>query len=147
LKDERRLGTIANCAALLLLMASLAGCAGAGDTGISSTDDRGIANQPYPTNYRVEMLAFLKTYLNDPEGVRDPDMAEPVQRTVGGRLRYIVCLRYNPRETDGSYRGTRERGVVFVDGRLDRIVENAGDACAGASYAPFPEMGKMKRTP
>jgi hypothetical protein len=145
LKDERQLGTIAKCAALLLLPVSLAACAGGGDNSISFTDDRGVANQPYPANYRAEVLAFLKTYLNDPTGVRDAQMAEPVQRTVGGRLRYVSCLRYNPRESDGSYRGSRERGIVYVDGRLDRITENISDICAGAAYAPFPELEKMTR--
>lgn len=145
MKDERQLGTIAKCAALLLLPVSLAACAGGGDNGISFTDDRGVANQPYPANYRAEVLAFLKTYLNDPTGVRDAQMAEPVQRTVGGRLRYVSCLRYNPRESDGSYRGSRERGIVYVDGRLDRITENISDICAGAAYAPFPELEKMTR--
>jgi hypothetical protein len=132
-------------AAWLLLLISLAGCADSGDRGISYTDDRGTANQPFPANYRAELLAFLRTYLNDPIGVRDAEMAEPVQRTVGGRLRYVSCLRYNARETDGSYRGARERGVAYVDGRLDRVIENIGEICAGASYAPFPEMEKMTR--
>jgi hypothetical protein len=145
LKDERQLGTIATCAAILLVPISLAACANSEERSISYTDDRGVANQPYPANYRAELLAFLKTYLNDPVGVHDAGMAEPVQRTVGGRLRFISCLRYNPRESDGSYRGARERGVVFVDGRLDRIIENASETCAGAAYAPFPEMEKMTR--
>ena len=64
---------------------------------ITYTDDRGVANQPYPTNYRAEILAFMKTYLNNPVGVRDAVMAEPVQRTVGGRLRYVSCLRFAAR--------------------------------------------------
>jgi hypothetical protein len=72
-------------------------------------------------------------------------MAEPVQRTVGGRVRYVTCLRFTPRESDGSYREPRERAILYVDGRLDRMVENASDACAGAVYAPFPEMQKMTR--
>jgi hypothetical protein len=143
LKDERQLGTIAQRAALLLLMVSLAGCAGLG----GDADDRGAANQPFPANYRAELLAFLKSYLNNPENIRDAGLAEPVERTVGGRLRYVACLRYNARETDGSYRGARERAVVFIDGRLDRINENAGDTCAGASYAPYPELEKIKRYP
>jgi hypothetical protein len=139
------LGTIAKRAALLLLPISLAACADSGDRSISYTDDRGTANQPYPANYKAELLAFLKTYLNDPVGVREASMAEPVQRTVGGRLRYVSCLRYNARESDRSYRGASERGVVYVDGRLDRIIENVSEACAGASYAPFPEMEKLTR--
>jgi hypothetical protein len=145
LKDERQLGTLAKHAAILLLPISLAACADTGEPSISYTDDRGVANQPYPTNYRAEMLAFLRTYLNDPQGVHDAEMAEPVQRTVGGRLRYVSCLRYNARETDGSYRGARDRGVMYVDGRLDRIVEKVSDICAGVTYAPFPEMEKLTR--
>ena len=77
----------------------------------------------------------MKTYLNNPEKVRDAGMAEPVQRTVGGRLRYVSCLRFSARESDGTYREPRERAVLFVDRRLDRVIENAGELCAGATYA------------
>ena len=72
-------------------------------------------------------------------------MAEPVQRTVGGRLRYVVCLRFAAREIDGSYREPRERAVLFVDGRLDRILEERQRALCRAAYAPFPELEKMTR--
>ena len=109
------------------------------------TDDRGVADQPYPVNFRTEVLAFMRSYLNNPVGVRDASMAEPVQRVVGGRLRYVVCLRFSPRESDGGYREPRERGVLFVDGRLDRLVENTGELCVGAAYAPFAEMEKLTR--
>ena len=132
--------------AILLLPIALAGCA-SGDDGRSMTytDDRGVANQPFPNNYRAELLAFMKTYLNNPVGVHDAAMAEPVQRSVAGRLRYVSCLRFVPRESDGSYREVRERAVLFVDGRLDRVAENASDTCAGAVYAPFPELQTLTR--
>jgi hypothetical protein len=140
------LGISATRAAILMLPVALAACAGSDDSrSISYTDDRGVANQPYPGNYRAEILAFMKTYLNDPRSLHDTAMAEPVQRTVGGRLRYGSCVRFTPRESDGSYRELRERAVLFVDGRLDRVVEDASDVCAGAVYAPFPEMGKLTR--
>jgi hypothetical protein len=140
------LGKSAKRAAILLLPIVLAACAGSDDSrGITYTDDRGVANQPYPDNYRAELLAFMKTYLNNPVGVHDAAVAEPVQRTVGGRLRYVACLRFTPRESDGGYRELRERAILYVNGRLDRIVENASDVCAGAVYAPFPELGKMTR--
>jgi len=144
--EELRLGTPARIAAILLLPIALAACAG-GDDGrsITYTDDRGVANQPFPNNYRVEVLAFMKTYLNNPIGVRDAAMAEPVQRVVGGRLRYVTCLRYSARDSDGNYREPRERAILYVDGRLDRLIENAGEPCAGAAYAPFPDMEKMTR--
>jgi hypothetical protein len=140
------LGISAKFAAILLLPIALAACAGSDDgRGITYTDDRGVANQPYPDNYRTELLAFMKTYLNNPVGVHDAAVAEPVQRTVGGRLRYVSCLRFIPRESDGSYREVRERAVLFVNGRLDRLVENASDICAGATYAPFPDLEKLTR--
>jgi hypothetical protein len=140
------LGISATRAAILLLPVALAACAGSDDgRSITYTDDRGVANQPYPGNYRTELLAFMKTYLNDPRGVHDAAMAEPVQRVVGGRLRYVSCLRFTPRESDGSYREPRERAVLYVDSRLDRVVENASETCAGAVYAPFPELEKMTR--
>lgn len=146
-----RLGTFANIkaakiAAILLLPLALAACAGSDEVkSITYTDDRGVSNQPFPTNFKNEILSFMKTYLNNPVGVRDAVMAEPVQRVVGGRLRYVSCLRFNARDSAGNYREPRERAILYVDGRLDRIIENASDPCAGAVYAPFPEMEKMTR--
>jgi len=144
--EELRLGKSAKIAAILLLPIVLAACAGSDDgKSITYTDDRGVSNQPYPNNYRAEVLAFMKTYLNNPVGVHDAAMAEPVQRVIGGRLRYITCLRYSPRESDGNYCEPRERAILYVDGRLDRLVENAAEPCAGAVFAPFPELQTMTR--
>jgi hypothetical protein len=91
------------------------------------------------------VVSFLHTYLNNPVGVHDASVAEPVQRTVGGRPRYVACVRFAERQSDGSYREPRERAVIFVGGRLDRIAPNAGEVCAGAVYAAFPELEKMAR--
>ncbi len=147
---KSRWGIPAKLAVLLLgaglVAIGLAACAGSDDSrSISYTDDRGVANQPYPNDYRPQLLAFLKTYLNDPVGVHDAVMADPVQRTVGGRLRYVSCLRFATRDSDGNYRDPRERAVVYVDGRLDHVVEKAGELCAGSAYAAFPELEKLTR--
>jgi hypothetical protein len=133
--------------AIVLLAGSLAAWMtdGGDQGGVVYTDDRGVANQPFPVDYRAQLLAFLRTYLNNPVGVRDAAMAEPIQRNVGGRLRYVSCLRYNAREIDGSYRGVVQRAVVYVDARLDRMIEKADEVCAGAAYAPFPELEKLMR--
>jgi hypothetical protein len=131
---------------MVLLPIALAACAASEEAKpITFTDDRGVSDQPYPNHYRAEVLALLKTYLNNPVGVRNAAMAEPVQRTVGGRLRYVVCLRFSARESDGGYREPRERAILFVDGRLDRIVESANEPCAGVAYAPFAELEKLTR--
>ncbi len=139
------MGTLAKGAAVILLPLTLAACLESEDTRPTSFMEDGGANQPYPADYRSEALAFLRTYLNDPVGVHDAAMAEPVQRSVGGRPRYVSCLRFAAREPDGSYRDARERALVFINGRLDRILENPGDVCVGAVYAPFPDLQKMAR--
>jgi hypothetical protein len=140
------LGISAKCAAILLLPIVLAACAGGEDRdAVINIDSGSGANQPFPNNYRTELLAFMRTYLNNPAGVHDAVMAEPVQRTVGGRLRYVSCLRFATRESDGTYREPRERAILFVNGRLDRVAENAAELCAGAVYAPFPDLEKLTR--
>ena len=128
----------------MLLPIWLAACGGI-ERGISFTDDQGTAAQPFPANYRTDLLSFFKTYINNPVGVRDAAMAEPVQRTVGGRLRYVSCVRYTAKDMSGNYGAPQVRGVMYVDGRLDRVIEAATDACAGATYLPFPELQAMTR--
>jgi hypothetical protein len=133
--------------AVLMLPIALAACAGSDDSRSISFMGSGSANaiQPFPNNYRPELLAFMRTYLNNPVGVHDATLAEPVQREVNNRTRYVSCLRYAARESDGSYREARERAILFVNGRLDRMIENAAEICAGAVYAPFPELEKLTR--
>jgi hypothetical protein len=141
-----QLGILAKRVAILTLPIALAACAGSDDSRpISFMGGGGGGNQPFPSNYRSEELAFMRTYLNNPVGVRDAAMAEPTLHEVNGRSRYVGCLRYTARDTDGSYREPRDRAILFVNGRLDRVVENAGELCAGAAYAPFPELEKMTR--
>ena len=122
----------------------LAGCASSGDN-LTYVSDRDGSEQAYPANYRTDLLSLLRTYLNNPTGVREATVAEPVQREVGGRNRYTACVRFNARETDGSYKGAKERAALFVNGRLDRLAEKTEDLCKGVTYAPFPELEKLTR--
>lgn len=140
------MGISAKHVASLMLPIVLAACA-SGDEGRSFSlfSDSKDTPQSFPANYRTELLAFMKTYLNNPVGVHEAAMAEPVMRDVNGKMRYISCLRYSARESDGSYREPRERAVLFLNGRLDRLIEKSGELCAGVALAPFPEMEKMAR--
>jgi hypothetical protein len=125
----------------IVLTLPLGGCLTGGG---SPPDERGA--QAMPPNYRVELLAFYKTYLTNPVGLREAGLAEPALRTIGGRKRYVACVRYNARQTDGRFRGVQEQAVLFVDGRLDRVLEETDDPpCAGATYGPFPELEKLTR--
>ena len=107
--------------------------------------DSGERSQPFPSSYKSELLAFFRSYLKDPVAVHEAAMAEPVLRNVDGQPRFVSCLKFNPRESDGSYRGVQIRGVIYNDGRLDRVLDDLGDACAGATYAAFPELQAMSR--
>jgi hypothetical protein len=140
-----QLRILAKSLAILLLPLTLAACLDSDDTRSMSFVESANADQPFPANYKPEILAFLRTYLNNPVGVREAAIAEPVQRTVGGRARYVSCLRFAERQTDGSYRDSRERAVLFVGGRLERIMTNAAEECAGAAYVAFPELEKLSR--
>ena len=61
------MGRSAKFAAMLLLPMALSACAASDDSKpITFTDDRGVANQPFPNNFRTEVLAFLKTYSTTP---------------------------------------------------------------------------------
>jgi hypothetical protein len=142
---ELRLRIPAKSLAMLLLPLTLAACLDSEDTRTMSFVENANAEQPFPANYKPEILAFFKTYLNNPVGVHEAVIAAPVQRTVGGRARYVACLRFAERQPDGTYREPRERAVLFVGGRLDRIIPNAAEDCTGAAYAAFPEMEKLTR--
>jgi hypothetical protein len=54
-------------------------------------------------------------------------------------------VRFNGKRRGNEYTGVREIGAVFVAGRFDRFVETVREQCAGAAYAPFPELGKLAR--
>ncbi|SFO71398.1 hypothetical protein SAMN05216330_104302 [Bradyrhizobium sp. Ghvi] len=140
------MGQLAKRAAILVLPLILAACFGSdGDRPSLMEGTQAGGPQPFPDNFRGDSLALMHTYLNNPVGVRDAGMADPVLRELGGRQFYVSCLRYTPRESDGSYKTMRERAVVFVNGRGDRIIDRASELCAGAVYAPFPELEKMTR--
>jgi hypothetical protein len=131
---------------ILALPLTLAACFGSdGDRPSLMEGTQAGGPQPFPDNFRSDTLALMRSYLNNPVGVREASMAEPVLREIGGRQFYVSCLRFTPRETDGSTKGVRERAVIFVNGRADRVVDRAGEFCTGAVYAPFPELEKMTR--
>lgn len=139
----RRAVSLASVLALPLVLAACFGSDADRPTLMDGTQAGGP--QPFPDNFRSDTVALMRSYLNNPVGVREAGMAEPVLREVGGRQFYVSCLHFTPRETDGSYKSVRERAVIFVNGRADRVIDRANELCAGAVYAPFPELEKMAR--
>jgi hypothetical protein len=101
----------------------------------------------YPADYRAELIAYLRTYLNDPTGVRDAAISEPALKPVGYGNRYMVCVRFNPKRAGGGggYAGAKDHLVIYAGGKLDRYIETAGENCKDAAYAAFPELERLTR--
>ena len=127
----------------LSLALLLAGC---NSEWLDARDHARAVNTMAPAaNYRTDIVAFMHTYLNNPIGVRDAFISEPALRTVEGGQRNTVCLRYTARKSDGQYAPSKDSLVLFREGRLDRVVDNAREACKEAAYQPFPELERMTR--
>jgi hypothetical protein len=132
----------------LLALLLLAGCATSEGLTPADLKARWDAQNLAPRDYKGDLIAFLRTYLNDPTGVRGAAVAPPVLKTVGYGERYVACVRYNARDSDGKYRGMKEGAAVYVSGKLDRFVDTpreSKDICREAAYAPFPELEKLTR--
>ena len=117
------------------------------------------ANQN-PDNYKADILAAMHAYVIDPTKIRDAFLSDPAIRQIGGQNRYTVCVRFNAKNGDGRYVGSRDAMAVFVNGRFDRFVDQslqpgetspsgaalqAKEACAQAEYRPFPELQALSR--
>jgi hypothetical protein len=137
----RRVGRLLGlCAA-----AALAGCLT--DQAREGGEGRGAI---LPENYKAEIIAFMRTYLNDPANVRDAFITEPEMKLVVGRNQYAVCVRYNAKNTDGKYMGSKDTVAVFDRGRFDRLIDQfpkgTANPCVGsADYKHFPELEALKR--
>lgn len=101
------------------------------------------ANVAPPMHYRAEIVTLMRSYLNDPTGVREAYVSPPELRTLENVSRYTVCVRYNPRQS-GKYLGMKESLVLFSHGRLEHIIDNARGQCKDAAYEPFPELEKLQ---
>jgi hypothetical protein len=94
---------------------------------------------PRPANYKSDLIAMLRVYLNNPTQIRDASLSEPMLASVVGRNRYIVCLRLDAKRSSGQYTGSREYIAIFLAGRLDQLVDAKAEQCKAAEYQPFPE--------
>jgi hypothetical protein len=125
-----------NLALLFSLVFALGAC---GHDSVPDADGINI----YPANYKSDILAGMHAYLNNPSGIRDAAIAEPVLKWSGTVNRYVACLRFTPKKNVSEYGATREIAAVFMGGRLDRFVDLPKTECTGATYAGFPELQNL----
>jgi hypothetical protein len=127
----------------LLLVLVLGGCAD------GPTLETSRAARLAPINYRGELIAYLRNFLNDPTNVRNAYVSEPALGRFQGEERYFSCVRFDARTSYGRYRGSRDNLAVYFGGKLEHFVELRPDVqddrCRNADYVPFPELEQLKR--
>jgi hypothetical protein len=126
----------------MVALLALAGCTGSGLSGPETAG--GTAANTFPDNYRAEILAYQRSFLNDPSGIRGAAITQPAVKSVGSIERYVVCVRFDAKGPTGAYTGAREHLAIFLAGKLDQMGV-AREACAGAVYEPFPELERLRR--
>jgi hypothetical protein len=134
------------CSQILLLAAILAACSGRDGRQSEAAARAEEAANAFPANYKTDVLAMLRVYLNDPTNVREAGLTEPFLQPVGGgRNRYAVCVRLSTRKSSGEYAAAKEHVAYFLHARLDQMIEANREQCAEASYQAFPEAEKLSR--
>jgi hypothetical protein len=133
---------------VLLAVVLLGGCET--EVGVSQAElkARWEAENIVPQNYKSDLIAFLRTYINDPTHIRGAAVSQPQLKNVGQGDRYVACVRYNARKDGGQYAGSKDGAAIYVSGKLDRFFDGPRDMqqyCKDAVYAPFPELEKITR--
>lgn len=126
---------------VVVLTIALGACA---DTGKKATETKVEVNV-YPTDYKSNVLEMVRQQVADPTEIRDAYIAAPILRRRQSGDRYIACLRYNAKDPDGNYVGSKEYAAFFYAGQLTQIVDAGAELCVNAPYQPFPEMQKLCR--
>jgi hypothetical protein len=132
-----RLGVTTAWMAVLPLAVALNACA---------AREEKVQENVVPTDYKPPILEMLHGALEDPTNIRDASISDPVLKPVAGATRYMICIRYNPRDAGGRYTGIKTIAAVYYAGRLTQFINPSSDQCSGVTYHPFPELQKLCRT-
>ncbi len=128
---------IKNLRLAALVAVALCGCAERGE--------KKVEENVYPKDYRASIMERLRVQLADPTGIRDAYVSEPVLKPTGLIARYIACVKFNARDEEGQYVGSKESAAFFFSGSLTQIVNSTRELCGNAAYQPFPELQKLCR--
>jgi hypothetical protein len=103
-----------------------------------------------PLDYKADILAFMRTYLNDPTNVRNAAVSAPARKLIPGdpAERIVSCLRYDAKKSSGGYAGAKTGIVIYGSGKLDRFIDTpklVREVCEGVALQPFPELQRLSR--
>jgi hypothetical protein len=130
--------------AAVLMGAALAACSSTEKDYSGPETQGGAGVNIFPDKYRAEILAYQKSYLNDPTGIRSAAISQPELRKIGNLERYVVCVRFNAKQPSGGYAGVRDHMAIFLAGKLDQMGITR-ELCKDAAYEPFPELERLTR--
>ena len=134
--------------AVTLAALALGGCANEVGPSKAELKARWDTENVYPQAYRADQLAYMRTYLNNPAGVRGAAVSAPTLKDVGPGERYYTCVRFNERKSSGGYAGSKDGVAVYVSGKLDRFFDVPHEVtsyCKDAAFMPFPELEALTR--
>jgi hypothetical protein len=145
---------------LFVIVFALGGCGGSPWGESEAQRKAEEAKNIFPMNYKTDLVAFMRTYLNDPTNIRGAGVSQPELRSTGTLSRFVACVRYNAKGPGGQYAGAKDNLAIFISGRLDNLVELSSGAegseeavrnkplrefCSTAVYQPFPELERLTR--
>ena len=131
----------------LLAVLVVGGCATEVGPSAGELKARWDAQNIFPQNYKNDLIAFLRTYINDPTHIRSAAVSQPQLKNIGAGDRYVACVRYTAR-VDGKYAGPKDGAATYVSGKLDRFLDGRKEVqelCKDAAFAAFPELEKITR--
>jgi hypothetical protein len=128
----------------VLMGLALAACSSVEKDYSGPESQGGASVNVFPDKYRAEILAYQRSFLNDPTGIRQAAISQPELRKVGKVERYVVCVRFDAKQPSGGYSGVREHMAIFLAGKLDQM-GTTRELCKDAAYEPFPELERLTR--
>ena len=128
--------------AVLGLALAPGGCASSGLSGPETA--LGANVNVFPERYRAEIIAYQRSYLNDPTGIRQAGITQPALRSVGSVERYVVCVRFAAKASGGRHGEVRDHLAIFLAGKLDQMAATR-EQCRDAAYEPFLELERLTR--
>lgn len=128
----------------------LASCASSLEPSQADLKAQWEAQNVAPLNYKSDIIALMRNYLNEPAGVRSAGVSLPTRKIMPGEPgeRFIACVRFDARKAGGGYAGVKTGAALYVSGKLDRFLDTprvANEICKDAAYELFPELEKLRR--
>jgi hypothetical protein len=128
---------------LVLLALSLGGCAKHSRAEIEAENEAAL--NTFPTDYRSQLLRFLRTSFNDPK-FRDASISEPALKpTSGGVSRYVACVRFTDQGGSEAHQHINGKLAIFFRGSVNQLVDADANQCAAVTYKPLVESDQNSR--